>query len=155
MDDLTDLPGHLIRRLNQMAVSAFMAEAKAAGFDLTPVQYGSLATLRAHPDIDQATLAGMVAYDRVTIGGVVGRLEDRGYLARSVRAEDRRARRLHLTERGQTVVQTIQPAVRAAQSQILAPLDASEQAEFMRLLRKLTATDDAGNDSETATATQG
>ncbi|TKW67249.1 MAG: winged helix-turn-helix transcriptional regulator [Paracoccus denitrificans] len=140
MDELTDLPGHLIRRLNQLAVGAFVAETKAAGFDLTPVQYGSLATIFSQPDIDQATLAGLVAYDRVTIGGVVGRLEDRGYLTRSVRDDDRRARRLSVTTRGESVVQTIQPAVRAAQEQILSPLDEAERVEFMRLLHKLTAT---------------
>ncbi|SDD34847.1 DNA-binding transcriptional regulator, MarR family [Paracoccus isoporae] len=150
MDKLHDLPGYLIRRLQQMAVSAFVTRAKAAGFDLTPVQYGSLATLAQRPGIDQATLAALVAYDRVTIGGVVGRLESRGYLARHVSEEDRRARLLTLTERGKSVLQTIQPAVRAAQTDMLAPLTREERAEFMRLMQKLTGTGKGGEDQDMA-----
>ncbi|WBU64186.1 MarR family winged helix-turn-helix transcriptional regulator [Paracoccus aerodenitrificans] len=139
MDTLGNLPGHMIRRLHQLAVSAFATETREAGFELTPVQYGSLLTLAQREGIDQATLAGLVAYDRVTIGGVVSRLESRGYLTREVREEDRRARLLRLTERGESVVQTIKPAVRAAQARILAPLEPEEQEEFMRLLKKVTA----------------
>ena len=71
MASLHDLPGHLIRRLHQISVSTFTAETAAEGFDLTQVQYAALFTLRGHPGIDQATLAGLIAYDRVTIGGVV------------------------------------------------------------------------------------
>lgn len=148
MNQLYALPGHLIRRLHQQAVAAFVIEAKAAGFDdLTPVQYGTLATLLAHPGIDQATLAGLVAYDRVTIGGVVSRLESRGYLTRNISETDRRARTLTLTERGEFVVQTIQPAVRAAQARILSPLDPDAQALFMQLLYRMTDTNSPAKNS--------
>ena len=85
-------PGFLARRFQQIAVALFHAEVGAAGFDLTPVQYSALKALRAHPGIDQATLAGLIAFDRTTIGGVVDRLEQRGYLTRKVSARDRRAR---------------------------------------------------------------
>ena len=55
--DLTEMPGHLIRRLNQIAVSIFQARMDALGIDLTPVQFGALATLAENPGIAQATLA--------------------------------------------------------------------------------------------------
>jgi len=42
-------PGHLIRRLQQIAVALFMLEAER--FDLTPIQYASLAAIRAVPDV--------------------------------------------------------------------------------------------------------
>lgn len=143
MNTLADLPGHLIRRLHQAAVAAFNAEVKSAGFDLTPVQYGSLATIHARPGIDQATLAGLVAYDSVTIGGVVARLEARGYLTRSISQNDRRARYLTLTPRGESVIQTVLPAIRTAQAQILDPLSEDERAAFMQMLRKLTLSQQA------------
>ncbi|MBC9247483.1 winged helix-turn-helix transcriptional regulator [Paracoccus sp. 11-3] len=142
MTQIYDLPGHLIRRLNQISVAVFAAQTKAAGFDLTPVQYGALASLRDHPGIDQTTLAGLIAHDQVTIGGVVSRLESRGYVQRRVRDDDRRARSLTLTERGESLLQTIQPAIRATQEQITNGLDEAERAEFIRLMRKLT---DTGN----------
>ncbi|MFV0384190.1 MarR family winged helix-turn-helix transcriptional regulator [Paracoccus sp. (in: a-proteobacteria)] len=140
MTQIYDLPGHLIRRLHQISAALFAAQMKEAGFVLTPVQYGALASLRDHPGIDQATLAGLIAYDRATIGGVVSRLESRGYIERKVRDDDRRARSLSLTERGESLLLTIQPAVRATQQQILAQLDEEERDQFMRLLGKLTET---------------
>ena len=38
--DLTEMPGHLIRRLQQIAVAAFLQESEA--FGLTPVQFAAL-----------------------------------------------------------------------------------------------------------------
>ena len=140
MTKIYDLPGHQIRRLHQISVALFAAQTKAAGFDLTPVQYGTLSTVRDHPGIDQATLAGLIAHDRVTIGGVISRLEARGYLTRTVRKDDRRARSLTLTERGESLLKTIQPAIRATQDQMMAPLNEDERAEFMRLIGRLTET---------------
>jgi DNA-binding MarR family transcriptional regulator len=69
------MPGHLIRRLHQMSVAVFAEKIAAAGADITPVQYGALCAVRAYPGLDQATVASMIAYDRVTIGGVLDRLE--------------------------------------------------------------------------------
>ena len=74
MTDNNDMPGHLARRFQQIAVAIFHAEVEEAGYDLTPVQYAALTTIRTHPGIDQATLAGLIAYDRTTITGVVDRL---------------------------------------------------------------------------------
>ena len=142
MTEIYDYPGHLIRRLHQISVAIFTAETQAAGFDLTPVQYGALATLQDHPGIDQATLAGLIAHDRVTIGGVVARLESRGYLHRKVRNDDRRARTLTLTPEGVALLKAIKPAVLATQDQIMAALNAPDQDQFMRLMRILT---DTGN----------
>lgn len=143
MATIYDLPGHLFRRLHQISVSAFAAEVGAAGFDLTPVQFAVLSALEDHPDIDQATLAGLIAYDRVTIGGVIARLETRGLLERKVCDTDRRARRLRLTERGAAVLTTVWPAVRRAQGVMVGGLDPEEQAILLALMRKVA---DASNE---------
>jgi len=141
--DLKDMPGHLIRRMQQVAVAVFHAEVEAAGIDITPVQYASLVRVKDHPGIDQATLAGLIAYDRTTIAGVVDRLVQKGFLSREVSATDRRARVLRLTETGAAALEILTPAVERAQSVMLRGLDEDEAGEFMRLLRKAT---DAVND---------
>lgn len=143
MTQIYDLPGHLIRRLHQISVSAFAAETSAAGFDLTPVQFAALGTLAENPGIDQATLAGLIAYDRVTIGGVIARLEGRGLILRETSAADRRAKKLRLTERGEAVLRTALPAVRRTQEVILKDLSAEERETFLALLSKMT---DASNE---------
>lgn len=142
MEDLYRMPGHLIRRLQQISVSVFAERMRAAGHDLTPVQFAALAALQAHPGVDQATLAGLIAYDRATLGGVVDRLEAKGLLAREVSARDRRARVLRLTPRGAAALARVRPDVEAVQAEILGGLDPEERETFLRLLQKAT---DAGN----------
>jgi DNA-binding MarR family transcriptional regulator len=72
------MPGHLARRFQQIAVAVFLAEVGEAGFDLTPVQYAALAAIKTNPGIDQVSLAGLIAYDRTTITGVLDRLAQKG-----------------------------------------------------------------------------
>ena len=90
--DATEAPGHLARRFHQIAVAVFHAEVEAAGSDLTPVQYAALTQIADEPGLDQATLAGLIAQDRTTMGGVVERLVEKGFVARAVSRKDRRAR---------------------------------------------------------------
>lgn len=132
------LPGHLIRRLQQIAVAVFHAEVGAAGFDLTPVQFAALAQIDDKPGVDQATLASLIAYDRATIGGVVERLVQKELVTREVSELDRRARVLHVTDQGQDVLKRIRPAVDKAQELMLSGLDETEARTFMELLTKAT-----------------
>ena len=142
MSILYDLPGHLIRRLQQIAVATFAARMAEGGFDLTPVQFAALSVLAERPGIDQATPAGLIAHDRVTIGGVVDRLEAKGLLTRAVSKQDRRARVLALTPAGHDLLDRVTPWVREAQVGILAGLTEPERETFVGLLRKAA---DAGN----------
>lgn len=137
------MPGHLIRRMNQVSVSLFHDECARAGHDLTPVQYAALKAVQKFPGIDQATLAGAIAYDRTTIGGVVGRLEDKGLVRRDPAPEDRRVRRLFLEPAGVRKIAELDPLVWRTQDLMLAGLDESERAVFLRLLAKAA---EAGND---------
>jgi DNA-binding MarR family transcriptional regulator len=137
------MPGHLARRFQQIAVAVFLAEVDQAGFDLTPVQYAALAAISANPDIDQITLAGLIAYDRSTITGVIDRLVQKDLVARHASSRDRRARELAITEQGKRTLRAITPAVDAAQATMLRGLTKTEAKELVRLLRKAIA---AGND---------
>lgn len=147
MSDIYTMPGHLIRRLNQISVSIFQDRMAALGFDLTSVQYAALSTLARHPGIDQATLAGMIAYDRVTIGGVVDRLVAKGLVARITSARDRRARELALTDSGSALLERVHPEVLAIQPAILSGLSDAERALFMTLAARAA---EAGNDRSRA-----
>ena len=143
MTENIDKPGHLARRFQQIAVAVFHAEVEAAGFDLTPVQYAALTTIAARPGIDQATLAGLIAYDRTTITGVVDRLALKGLVVRQSNGRDRRVRELVTTEDGRRVLDGIEPAVQAAQRSMLRGLNADEADLLIRLLQKAVV---AGNE---------
>lgn len=136
--DFHELAGFNIRRLHQISVSIFDHEMAAAEIDLTQVQYAALNALAEWRSIDQGTLAGLIAYDRVTISGVVDRLVAKGLVSRSVNAKDRRARKLDITPAGQAMLEVAGPIVRRIQRQILGGLSAEERGVFLSLLAKTT-----------------
>jgi len=135
MDSL-DMAGHLIRRLHQQSSQVFMQRTQAAGFDLTSVQFAALDAIRAQPGTDQARVAEMIAYDRATIGGVIERLEQKGWIRRVVSERDRRARELSLTPEGERVLAALLPVVRALQDDILPSLKPADRARFLQLARQ-------------------
>lgn len=143
MEDIRNMPGHLARRFQQIAVGVFLTEVEAAGYDLTPVQYAALAAVNANSQIDQVTLAGLIAYDRTTITGVVERLVQKGLVARHESRRDRRARELKITDAGRRTLRAVTPAVEEAQRVLLRGLTAKDAKELVRLLQRATA---AGNE---------
>lgn len=135
---LDDLPGHYIRRLQQIAVAVFLQETEAQG--ITPVQFATLQTVSNQPGIDQRTLAATIGFDTSTIAGVIDRLESRGLLTRNASPDDKRVRQLTLTPQGQALLAATQPGMLRAQERMLAPLRTkAERAEFMRMLRVLVS----------------
>ena len=133
--DLYEQPGHLIRRAQQIAVAMFF---DALGRDVTPVQYAVLRMLQERPGIDQVTLAREVALDTSTTADIAARLEAKGWILREVLP--RRQRRLVLTAAGDAVLARLVPALADMNHGLLSRLDATERAEFMRLLRKFVQT---------------
>lgn len=134
--EIHTMPGHLIRRMHQASTAIFDIEMRRAGFDLTPVQYAALNVIGRRPGLDQATLAAEIAYDRVTIGGVVDRLEQKGLLRREIDREDRRSRRLYLEVSGADLLQAVGPSVHRVQDEMLDGLSIDERQSLLDLLRK-------------------
>lgn len=134
--DRIKMAGHLIRRLHQQSTQIFQAQTQAAGLELTPVQFAALDAIARQPGIDQAGLAAAISFDRATIGGVIDRLELKGYVQRLVSAQDRRARQLHLMPAGEQLLAASRPVVEALQAKILGPLSRAERATFVALAHK-------------------
>jgi DNA-binding MarR family transcriptional regulator len=134
-DILYEKPGHLIRRLQQIAVAIFMDEAKA--FDITPVQYAALLAIDLHPGIDQTTLVSIIAFDKSTIGDVLERLAAKGLVHRIQGKKDRRTKVLKTTPAGRQLLRKIEPAVLSAQDLILSPLQPRQRKQFMKLMKRL------------------
>lgn len=142
MLEIYEMPGHLVRRLNQVSVSLFIEEMGKAGFDLTPVQYAALSAIEETAGLDQAKVASRIAYDRVTIGGVIDRLVQKGFARREPSTHDRRARALFITDEGAAILSAVAPVVRRMQVLLLEGLDEAERETFIALLKKAT---DAAN----------
>lgn len=136
MDSL-HMVGHLIRRLHQQSTQVFTQRTQAAGFDLTSVQFAALDAIHAYPGTDQARVAEMIGYDRATIGGVIDRLEQKGWVCRVVSERDRRARELSLTPAGKRIHTALLPVVQSLQDDILHPLSPADRARFLKLVRRV------------------
>ena len=135
--DLEALPGHYIRRLQQIAVAVFLQETEAHG--VTPVQYAAMNNVAKAPGVDQRTLARSIGQDTSTVAGVIDRLEARGLMQRQASPDDRRVRQLTLTDAGRDLLDAIGPDILKAQERMLHPLSKGERTEFMRLLRAVVA----------------
>ncbi|HWW47212.1 MAG TPA: MarR family transcriptional regulator [Xanthobacteraceae bacterium] len=145
MDDVYLKPGHLFRRMQQIAVAIFMEE--CAPLDLTPVQYATLVAIRDYPGVDATRLSALIAFDRSTLGSVMERLETKGLITRRATPEDRRVKHLHLSQKGQRLLEKAIPLVDRAQERMLAPLPAKDQKTIMKLLAQLV---DLNNDNSRA-----
>jgi len=139
--DVNSQPGHVIRRLHQIAVGIFHQETQ--NLDVTPVQYAILQMVFNQPGTDQRTLASNIALDTSTTAGVVDRLEARGLLLRNASPGDRRVRLLTLTPDGEQLLADTVPHMERAQALILAPLSATQRTEFMQLLSLLVTENNA------------
>lgn len=133
---LHEMPGHHIRRLQQVAVRLFTEE---LGADLTPVQYAALFAIAQRPGVGQAQLAALIGYDRATIGGVIDRLEQKNWVSRVASMEDRRVNLLTITSNGRAALARATPLVQRAQERITEPLNAAERAAFERICLKMLA----------------
>jgi DNA-binding MarR family transcriptional regulator len=149
VDFLYAQPGHLIRRCQQIAVAIFAEE--MGGYDITPVQFAALFTVREHSGLDQAALARLIAFDRSTVGSVIDRLEEKKLVVRRTAKHDRRANLLHATDAGEALLKNVMARVARAQIRMLEPLNARERKVFIKLMMRLVGVDEAAN-AATATA---
>ena len=133
--DIDTLPGHYIRRLQQIAVAIFLDETQGHG--VTPVQYAALYAALRQPGLDQRTLAATIGFDTSTIAGVIDRLERRELIQRSASPDDKRVRLLTLTTAAEALLDALVPGMLRAQARMLAPLPAADRTRFMAMLKTL------------------
>ena len=136
------MPGHLVRRLNQISAALFSEECAASG--MTSVQFAALSAIRDTPDLDATRLSALIAFDRSTLGDVLERLETRGWIARHADGRDKRVKTLRLTPAGATALRDVEPGVRQVQRRLLAPLGKGDRATLMRLLTRLVRLHEEG-----------
>jgi MarR family transcriptional regulator, lower aerobic nicotinate degradation pathway regulator len=128
-------PGFLARRLQQIGVSIFLEETK--DYDITPLQYGVMAAVRATPGIDQIGVCNEVGLDRTTVVGIIDRLERKGLMVRAADPNDRRVRLLSLTQAGQQRMADMRAATDRVQRRLLEPLGEKERATFIAYLKQV------------------
>ena len=134
------MPGHLIRRLQQVSTALFAEE--CGRLDMTSVQFAALVAIEANPGVDATRLSALIAFDRSTLGSVLERLEAKRWVVRQGNPGDRRVKLLALSPAGADVLRQVRPAVARVQERLLAPLADGERGVLVALLARLAALHD-------------
>lgn len=134
-----EMPGHLIRRLSQQSNQVFQDEMKRIGSDVTSVQFAAMQAIDLHGEMEQSQIAQSIHYDKATIGGVIDRLEKRGWVERKANPKDRRAKLVTLTKEGRQALEVFTPVVKELQDQVVVNLSSEERALFIKLAQKIVS----------------
>jgi DNA-binding MarR family transcriptional regulator len=127
------MPGHLIRRLQQRSNQVFQEKMKQLELDITSVQFAAMHALHHERTMEQAQIAAQIAYDKATIGGVIDRLEKKGWITRTPNPKDKRAKLVSLSQAGEALYLQLLPEVKSLQNDILGGLDDQQKQLFMQL----------------------
>jgi DNA-binding MarR family transcriptional regulator len=118
----------------RMAAAVDRVKAKA-GADLTVRQ--ALALWQLHEPLKMSDLAIRLGCDQSNATGLVDRLERHGYLLRVADPQDRRVRRVELSEAGKRLRTQLSEALEAASP--LESLDINDLETLLTLLERLRA----------------
>lgn len=130
--------GYQLARASVLTTQVF-TRAVGEPLELRPVEYTILALLREDPGLTPARLARTLAVTAPNITAWLGRLEERGLLARSTSATDRRVQVLGLTAAGEQAAREATRRLVEAEAAALAPLTGGEFLLLHELLRKVAA----------------
>jgi len=139
-----ELPPPLIGALMRMPVDAvhrrIIADLQAAGF--TDLADAHMVVLRYPGPHGRrpSDLAAELGMSKQAVNYLLGALERAGYLRRADDPDDRRSRRIELTERGEAVRRTIRATVAAIETELAEELGARSFAQLRALLVRLNDT---------------
>ncbi|NNN18239.1 MAG: winged helix-turn-helix transcriptional regulator [Acidimicrobiaceae bacterium] len=139
--DLTNAPGHLIRRAQQVHTSVWT---EVVGEELTSSQFAVLNVLYDKPDIDQTTLSQLASLDTSTCQDIVARLKLKGLVERVRDISDGRRWRLRLSENGRQTRAMVVPKVIEVGEILFGAMSLADRADFARLLFDVTRRGDRG-----------
>jgi len=106
-------------------------------YDLTPPQFALLAFLWQLDGLTQVELSEKGQIDRTTVGGLVDRLEKIGLVERRQHPRDRRAYKIHLTNRGRELEGPLTACAERSVTKFTRALSKQEVDELRRMLNIL------------------
>ena len=140
-DVLDELLGYSLRRAQVALFLSFHVATRGMG--ITPPRFTALVIVGANAGISQSTLGEVLGIARSGAMLLTDWMVGRGLVERRRRPDDARAWGLHLTRRGEQVVERMKRRVRGAEARRAARLEPRERRELLRLLGKLA---DGGGD---------
>lgn len=132
---LSGFLGTHIRATNVTAILTL--ERLFAPMRMTLTRYAILVHARDLPGATQTQIAELIGADRTTIVPMLGSMERRGLIRRMRAAHDRRATEIHITRKGNDLLDKLVPLAVAHNRKMVRNLSAREQDALRRTLQKI------------------
>lgn len=139
--------GFILHDVARLLRKRFDQRARLLG--LTRAQWQVLAHLARNEGIHQAGLADILEIENITLGRLVDRLEEAGWVERRHSPADRRVWLLYLTEKARPISARMRALGKLTREEALSGLTLEQQAELLKMLRHVRT-----NLSERSTAAE-
>ena len=107
---------------------------RARGLGLSRAQWQLLVHLSRHEGINQSGLAEILEIENITVGRLIDRMEEAGWVERRPDPDDRRARLLHTTEKVAPVMERMRELAEATRNEALAGLSPTQRDALLDTL---------------------
>lgn len=135
--------GYLVKRANALVVELVEPALAEHGFTFT--QWVVMMYLRDGLAPNAKDICVQLRHDSGAVTRVIDQLEARGLVQRERSLDDRREVKLHLTDAGRKMVESLIPTVVEALNFVLRDFSTAEVADLTRLLTKFIAGFDAAD----------
>ena len=129
--------GTLLAQVSRLLRRSF--DERARGIGVTRPQWQVLSLLLLHAGSNQGTLAEMLEVEPITLGRMIDRLSEAGLVERRADPADRRAWRVFLTGKGETLLGKLRPFGLATLEAALEGVSEADRAQFMATLTRVRA----------------
>ena len=131
-EDLSRNFGFIMNDVARLMRTAFDRRVRALG--LTRSQWWVLNHLFRNDGITQSELADVLEVQKPTLGRLLDRMEQKGWIRREGHSDDRRAKRVFLTEEVEPAIKTMRAAAAALRKEALGTVPAAQQEQFVDVL---------------------
>ncbi len=133
--ELDDAIGHLLRRAYQRTSAVLISQ--ISEYDITPVQFATLARLHELGLVSQNRLGRLVDVEPGNFHGVINRLLKRKLIIKKKDSLDQRKVNLSLSASGHELIKLLIPMSKRATETTLAALNKSQQQQLYKLLDRI------------------
>lgn len=136
-EDLSRNFGFILNDVARLMRTTFDRRVKTLG--LTRSQWWVLNHLFRNDGATQSELADILEVEKATLGRLLDRMEQKGWIRRENHAEDRRAKRVYLTDEVEPALKAMRAAAAEVRREALVGLSAAQQAQFVDALLAIKA----------------
>ena len=131
-EDLSRNFGFILNDVARLMRTTFDRRVKSLG--LTRSQWWVLNHLFRNDGVTQSELADILEVEKATLGRLLDRMEQKGWVRREEHAGDRRAKRVFLTKEVEPAIKTMRSAAAELRRDALSGLSTAQTNEFVDAL---------------------